>query len=228
MHRISLVALFCFSAALAFGPPLWAQKTPHSHSHSHAHDHRHDHAHDEEAGKIAHGYFSDAQVAPRPLSDWAGVWQSVFPLLQDGTLDPVMAQKAAGGTRTAAEWGAYYEAGYRTDIAAITITAEGAFTFRRADGSGFAGQYASDGQEVLTYAKGNRGVRFSFRKTGGDAGAPLYVQFSDHRISPSVSDHFHLYWGNDRAALLEEVSHWPTYYPAALSGAEIAAGMMAH
>jgi len=224
MHRNFTTPVLLLSAALAFAAPLWAQTAPHSHSHTHSHDQ----AHDEAAEKIARGYFNDDQVAPRALSDWAGAWQSVFPLLQDGTLDPVMAQKAKAGERTAAEWRAYYETGYRTDVTDITITPEGEFTFRRADGSGFAGQYTADGQEVLTYAKGNRGVRFIFKKAAGDEDAPLYVQFSDHRIAPSVSDHFHLYWGNDRAALLQEVSHWPTYYPADLSAADILAEMMAH
>lgn len=232
MYRPFLLSTLCLSAALTVAAPLQAQKAPHSHGHSHAHDHSHnhahDHAHDEAAEKIARGYFEDAQVAPRPLSDWAGEWQSVWPLLEDGTLAPVMAHKAKSGSRTAAEWTAYYETGYRTDIAAITITAEGGFDFRRADGSGFAGHYVSDGEEILTYAKGNRGVRFIFKKTGGDDEAPAFVQFSDHRIAPSVSDHFHLYWGGDRAALLQEVTHWPTYYPARLSGAEVAAEMMAH
>ncbi|PTW37588.1 ZinT/YodA lipocalin-like zinc-recruitment protein [Rhodovulum kholense] len=39
---------------------------------------------------------------------------------------------------------------------------------------------------------------------------------------------FHLYWGDDRAALLEEVTNWPTYYPADLSGEAVAQEMMAH
>lgn len=32
----------------------------------------------------------------------------------------------------------------------------------------------------------------------------------------------------DRAALLEEVTNWPTYYPAALTADEIVAEMLAH
>lgn len=190
--------------------------------------HHHAHAHDEAAEKISQGYFEDAQVAARPLSDWAGVWQSVYPYLQDGTLAPVMAQKAEKGDKAAADYTAYYTTGYQTDVARIDITPEGKFTFRKTDATAYSGDYVSDGHEILTYAKGNRGLRFIFKKVSGDAAAPAYVQFSDHRIAPSVSDHFHLYWGDDRAALLAEVTHWPTYYPAGLSGAEIVREMMAH
>ncbi len=39
--------------------------------------------------KAANGVFDDANVQNRKLSDWDGVWQSVYPLLQSGKLDPV-------------------------------------------------------------------------------------------------------------------------------------------
>lgn len=38
---------------------------------------------------IQDGYFKDDQVKDRDLSDYAGEWQSVYPLLKDGTLDEV-------------------------------------------------------------------------------------------------------------------------------------------
>jgi len=71
-------------------------------------------------------------------------------------------------------------------------------------------------------------VRYIFEKTDGDAAAPAYIQFSDHRISPASADHYHLYWGNDRAALLKEVTNWPTYYPASMDGDAIVHEMLAH
>lgn len=176
--------------------------------------------------EIQKGHFEDSQIADRPLSDWAGDWRSVYPLLVAGTLDPVMADKAAHGDKTAEEYRAYYEVGYKTDVARIVIAGD-EVTFHE-DGEAVAGRYASDGHEVLTYKAGNRGVRYIFRKVGGDAGAPAFIQFSDHKIAPEKADHYHLYWGNDRAALLAEVTNWPTYYPFALSDAEIVAEMLAH
>lgn len=194
--------------------PAVAQST-HSHDHAHAAD-----------DAISKGYFDDNQIADRPLSDWAGEWQSVYPLLADGTLDPVMAHKAEHGDKTAAEYRAYYETGYRTDVDGIVIDGD-SVTFRRAGGS-VTGQYASDGYEILTYKKGNRGVRFIFAKQSGDADAPQFIQFSDHRIAPEKADHYHLYWGDDRAKLLDEVTNWPTYYPASLTPAQIVDEMNAH
>lgn len=187
------------------------------------HGHDHAHSHDD---PIYKGYFEDEQVEERGLSDWAGDWQSVYPYLQDGTLDPVMAHKAEEGDKTAEEYKAYYEVGYRTDVERITIDGD-TVTFYE-DGKPLEASYAGDGYEILTYEAGNRGVRFIFRKTGGDEGAPQYIQFSDHKIAPSAADHYHLYWGDDRATLLEEVTNWPTYYPSSLGTEEILHEMMAH
>lgn len=45
-------------------------------------DYSHDHAAALTDGKtVAEGYFDDAQVQARPLSDWQGDWQSVYPHL---------------------------------------------------------------------------------------------------------------------------------------------------
>jgi zinc transport system substrate-binding protein len=184
------------------------------------------HSHDHGDDQIYKGYFEDSQIKDRALSDWAGDWQSVYSYLQDGTLDPVMAHKAESGDQTADEYKAYYEIGYKTDVERITIE-EDTVTFFK-DGKPLAAHYATDGHEILTYKKGNRGVRFIFKKTEGDAAAPEYIQFSDHKIAPAEADHYHLYWSNDRAALLEEVTNWPTYYPSSLNAKEIVEEMMAH
>jgi len=203
----------------------------HDHGGEDGHDHAHGdglegHSHHHGDDQIYKGYFEDTQVKDRPLSDWAGDWQSVYTLLQDGTLDPVMAHKAESGSKTADEYRAYYETGYRTDVERIEIGSDSVKFYK--DGKLIEAHYASDGYEILTYEAGNRGVRFIFKKTGGDAAAPQYIQFSDHKIAPEAADHYHLYWGDDRAALLKEVTNWPTYYPSSLSNEQIVQEMIAH
>ena len=192
----------------------------------HGQEDGHDHGHDHGDDQVYKGYCEDGQVEDRPLSDYAGDWQSVFPYLQDGTLDPVWSHKAESGDRTADEYKAYYEVGYRTDVERITIQGDTVTFYQK--GEPLEARYTYDGYEILTYAKGNRGVRFIFAKAEGDEAAPKYIQFSDHRIAPEVTDHFHLYWGDDRAALLDEVTNWPTYYPSSLDADEIVREMMAH
>lgn len=192
--------------------------------HEHSEDGIHAHSHGDP--QIYKGYFNDDQVKDRPLSDYAGDWKSVYPYLQDGTLDPVWEHKAKNGTVSADEYRREYEIGYKTDVDRIVMKG-GEVSFYK-NGKATSGTYVYDGKEILTYKKGNRGVRFVFRKTAGDATAPEFIQFSDHKIAPEKADHYHLYWGNDRTALLYEVTNWPTYYPSSLSAKQIVREMMAH
>ncbi len=194
---------------------------------SEEHVHNHHHSQDEDAKDIDAGYFDDEQVKDRDLSDWAGDWQSVYPYLQDGTLDEVFEHKAEQDeTQTAEDFKAYYEVGYKTTTDRIVI--EGNYVTFYENGHAHKGEYAYDGYEILTYEKGNRGVRYIFKNIGNEEGVPAYIQFSDHIISPEKSGHFHLYWGDDRTALLEEVLNWPTYYPSSMDGHTIAHEMLAH
>ncbi|WP_268892706.1 metal-binding protein ZinT [Vreelandella titanicae] len=172
------------------------------------------------------GYFDDDQVEDRALSDWEGDWQSVYPYLQDGTLDEVFAHKAENGDKTAEEYKAYYDTGYQTDVERIVIDGSDVTFFE--NGQERTGEYQYDGYEILTYQAGNRGVRFIYALEEASDDLPQYIQFSDHSIYPTDAHHFHLYWGDDREALLEEVTNWPTYYPYELSGEEIVEEMIAH
>ncbi|MCG7336137.1 metal-binding protein ZinT [Sporosarcina sp. ACRSM] len=195
------------------------------HNHDHEHEHNHSHAHDEETEQIYAGYFEDSQVKDRSLDDWQGDWQSVYPYLQDGTLDEVFTHKAEKNKdMTAEEYKAYYEKGYVTDVERIVFQGDLVTFFK--NGEENSGKYSYDGYEILTYEKGNRGVRYIFKLEEGE-GLPQYIQFSDHNIYPTEADHYHLYWGDDREALLDEVSHWPTYYPSEMDGHTIAHEMIA-
>jgi zinc transport system substrate-binding protein len=216
------VSVFAFSALLLAGAH-YASADDHDHDHDHSHAHNnHDHNSD-----IYAGYFEDDQIKDRPLADWEGDWQSVYPYLQDGTLDEVFKDKAEHGDKTAEEYKAYYDTGYQTDVERIVIDGSNVTFF--ANGEEMSGDYQYDGYEILNYEAGNRGVRFIFELEGeGADDLPQYIQFSDHSIYPTDADHYHLYWGNDREALLDEVANWPTYYPSELSGEEVVDEMLAH
>lgn len=234
MKLLSKGLLAASLLALGSGQLVQADAQDHDHAdddHGHSHSHDHEHGHDQEHGHdhdsdINAGYFDDDQVKDRELSDWEGDWQSVYPYLQDGTLDGVFAHKAEHGDKTAAEYKTYYEKGYRTDVNRIVIDGDDV-TFYEGD-EARTGEYAYDGYEILTYEAGNRGVRYIFEREAGDEDAPKVFQFSDHAIAPTEASHYHIYMGDDRDALLEEVVNWPTYYPSSLSGDEVAQEMMAH
>lgn len=208
-------AVLMAAAALVIDPAGAASDKASGHTHEARHD-----------NDIYRGYFEDDQIKARTLADWEGDWQSVFPYLLEGVLDPVLAHKAESGDKSIEEYRAYYQTGYKTDVERIVIEGD-SLTFYRG-GTPTSAHYAADGHEVLTYKKGNRGVRYIFRKTGGDDAAPAFIQFSDHGIAPAKAGHYHLYAGNDRATLLKELTNWPTYYPSGLSGNDIVEEMLAH
>ena len=184
------------------------------------------HGHDEASKQIYKGYFKDSQVKDRELSDWEGDWQSVYPYLLAGDLDEVFEHKAETGDMTAKEYKKYYKTGYVTNVNRIMIEND-LVTFYE-EGNKYSGKYKSDGYEILTYEKGNRGVRFIFKKVDGSEKAPQYIQFSDHDIFPVDAHHYHLYWGDNREQLLEEVTNWPTYYPSELDKDGLVRDMLAH
>lgn len=180
----------------------------------------------ETAKTIYNGYFDDNEVKDRTLSDYAGDWQSVYPYLAEGTFDQIFDYKAKKTGKMSAEaYKTYYETGYQTDVDRITID-QNKMTFIVGDQKETA-TYKYVGKEILTYQAGNRGVRFLFEAT--EATPYKYVQFSDHGIAPGKTGHFHIYTGNEsQAKLLEEMDHWPTYYPVTMTGFEIAQEMVAH
>ncbi|HEL2219626.1 TPA: zinc ABC transporter substrate-binding protein AdcA [Streptococcus suis] len=182
----------------------------------------------ETAQTVYNGYFEDSAVKDRTLSDYAGEWRSVYPYLLDGTLDQVWDYKAKiKGGMTAEEYKAYYDTGYKTDVDQINIT-DNTMEFVVGDKKEkFTYKYV--GYKILTYKKGNRGVRFLFEATDANAGNYKYVQFSDHNIAPVKTGHFHIYFGGEsQEKLLEELENWPTYYPVGLTGLEIGQEMLAH
>lgn len=185
----------------------------------------------EKAKEVYAGYFEDEDVEDRTLQDWQGEWQSVYPYLKDGTLDPVMEAKAqdSEGEKSAEAYKEYYEEGYRTDVTSIKINGD-EISFLHEDGSQATASYEPIGTEILEYEKGNRGARPLFSKVSGDEEAPASVQFSDHHVAPSDDiQHFHIYFGNEsHKELLEELDNWPTYYPATWDGEDILEDQLDH
>lgn len=185
---------------------------------------------DEVASRIYSGFFYNDEIEARELSDWEGQWQSVHTYLADGDLDEVMEHKVEAADdpeKTAEYYKEYYTKGYETDIQYIDIHGS-EVTFTDEKGEQQSADYEHDGHEVLEYERGNRGVRFVFKRVGDNDKMPKYIQFSDHAIAPQEALHYHLYWGDDRQELLDEVEHWPTYYPIDYTIEQIKADMMAH
>ncbi|HCM9224471.1 metal-binding protein ZinT [Enterobacter bugandensis] len=190
--------------------------------------HSHGHQMTEAEQKAAKGVFEDKDVKDRALSDWDGTWQSVYPFLLDGSLDPVFKQKAQKDkSKTFDEVKAYYRKGYATDVDAIGIE-NNVMEFHRGKAVSSC-QYDYSGYKILTYASGKKGVRYLFECKDADSKAPKFVQFSDHIIGPKASSHFHIFMGNtSHEALLKEMDNWPTYYPNEMYKEQVVEEMLHH
>ncbi|MBK0003910.1 metal-binding protein ZinT [Erwinia sp. S63] len=202
------------------------------HSHEHAHGHNHAHSHGapmtEKEEKASHGVFDDADVKDRPLTDWEGMWQSVYPILLSGEMDPVFQKKAKEDTsKTAEEFKEYYKKGYTTDVTEIGIE-NGVMEFH-VDGKVNSCKYDYAGHKILHYASGKKGVRYLFECKDANSHAPKFVQFSDHTIGPRKSAHFHLFMGNtSQEEILKELDNWPTYFPYQLTSEQVVDDLLHH
>lgn len=179
------------------------------------HDHEHEHSHEH------NGDFEDSDVKDRTLSEFDGSWQSTYPLLLDGSLDEVWEYKAENDdTMTEEDYKKKYTTAYDTDVVTINIKAP-TIEYVTADKT-IKADYDYSGYYIRTKDDGSRQVRYKFEKTSGDDDAAKYIVFSDHNIEPSEPEHFHLYSGNEGFdTLVEEGTHFPTYYPSALSAEDI-------
>jgi zinc transport system substrate-binding protein len=183
----------------------------------------HDHSHEDED-------FTIADVKDRALTDWAGDWQSVYPYLLDGTLDPVMEHKAEDGEKTAREYYEQYKTAYVTDVDRLSITGN-SITFYR-NGVPARAQYAYRGTGIITEDDGSLWVRYKFEAAGTPPkGASKYVMFSDHLYAPARSEHFHVYASDnsfDELMADTDPVNYPAYYPAGLTKGEIVAELIGH
>ncbi|WP_296076364.1 ZinT/AdcA family metal-binding protein, partial [uncultured Agrobacterium sp.] len=101
MKLTQALALSVSSLLLLSAAAVAQEKSAPSKSETHNHAHNHSHGHSHGSSDVYKGYFEDSAVKERPLSDWEGDWQSVYPYLVDGTLDPVMQHKAEHGKKSA-------------------------------------------------------------------------------------------------------------------------------
>ena len=198
--------------------------------HHHDDEHHHDEHHDEEH-EHHHSHnitaFSNTDVKDRSLSDFSGSWQSVFPLIKQGSLNEFFSYKEKTGNMSYKEYEDFYTKAYKSDIDKIKI-ADGSIIYT-IDGSNIKAGYKYDGFYIRQSENGNKQVRYKFKKSSGDKKAPIFVVFSDHNIEPTKPEHFHIYVGNlGFESLVEESKNYPTFYDASLSGKQIADEMIAH
>ena len=184
----------------------------------------HDHDHGKEVST-----FEDSEVKDRTLADWKGDWQSAYPLAKSGALDAAFKEKAEKtGKMTAEEYKAYYTKGYETDIAKINIDGD-TISFTDESGKTVKSPYKYVGTYIQNWSTGTKAAMYRFEAEDKNSGAPIYVEFNDHMIAPATAEHFHIRFSNESFdAIKDPENSWPTFYPAALTGEEVADELAGH
>jgi zinc transport system substrate-binding protein len=182
----------------------------------------HSHSHEES--------FTAADVKDRELTDWEGDWQSVYPFVLDGTLDPVWEHRAEEGDKTAREYLEEGKAHYVTDVDRVVITPDSMSFYR--NGVPATARYVYRGPGITPIEGESPWVRYKFEAVGTPpTGAPKYIMFSDHLHAPQKTEHFHIYAsdkGFDELMADEDPVNYPTYYASDLTKSELVAEMIGH
>jgi len=186
-------------------------------------EHEHEHDHSKEVST-----FEDDEVKDRSLSDWAGEWQSAYPLVLDGSLDEAWEHKSEDGSMTAEEYKDYYTIGYKTDISSVKIDGDN-ITFTYDDGKTVSSDYEYTGYFIQNWSTGTKAAMYRFEAVDKESGAPVYIEFNDHMIEPEKAEHFHLRMSNESYdAIVDPEGNWPTFFDAALTPDEVCDEVIGH
>ncbi|MBE6874816.1 MAG: ZinT/AdcA family metal-binding protein [Ruminococcus albus] len=186
-------------------------------------EHEHDHDHSKEVST-----FEDDEVKDRSLSDWAGEWQSAYPLVLDGSLDEAWEHKSEDGSMNAEEYKDYYTIGYKTDISSVKIDGDN-ITFTYDDGKTVSSDYEYTGYFIQNWSTGTKAAMYRFEAVDKESGAPVYIEFNDHMIEPEKAEHFHLRMSNESYdAIVDPEGNWPTFFDAALTPDEVCDEVICH
>ncbi len=186
-------------------------------------EHEHDHDHSKEVST-----FEDDEVKDRSLSDWAGEWQSAYPLVLDGSLDEAWEHKSEDGSMTAEEYKDHYTIGYKTDISSVKIDGDN-ITFTYDDGKTVSSDYEYTGYFIQNWSTGTKAAMYRFEAVDKESGAPVYIEFNDHMIEPEKAEHFHLRMSNESYdAIVDPEGNWPTFFDAALTPDEVCDEVIGH
>lgn len=182
----------------------------------------HHHEHEDEA-------ITKADIKDRTLAEFAGEWQSMHPLLLDGTLDTFCKHKANEDEDSSTTQETMFEK-YKTlwacDAEKIKID-DHSITFTYGDGSVETAPYDYAGYSIKYAEDGSiSNVRYQFETASENA--PQYVQFNDHGHEPTEVEHFHIYFGNDSFESLMNSTTNPYFMNVGLTNEEILEGLTGH
>ena len=189
----------------------------------------HEHEHEEGEEEHEHEEIELEDILDCPLSDFAGEWKSLQPLLLAGELDAFCEHKAEEDEDESATKDtcfAKYAANWACDAVTMKIAGD-TISFTDENGKTVSGTYTYAGYiPILADAGDVKSVRYQY--TSNTAGAPKYVQFNDHGYQAGGAEHFHVYFGNESFDALLTASSNPYFVASDLTTAGILQQLMGH
>ena len=193
------------------------------------HEHEHEEGEEEHEHEHAHEEIELEDIQDRPLSDFAGEWKSLQPLLLAGELDAFCEHKAEEDEDESATKDTYFAkfaANWACDAVTMKITGE-AISFTDESGKTVSGTYTYAGYIPILADDGDvKSVRYQY--TSNTTGAPKFVQFNDHGYQAGDAEHFHVYFGSESFDALLTASSNPYFVAADLTTAGILQQLMGH
>ena len=192
----------------------------------------HEHDHD-------HGEIVESEIKDRPLSDFAGDFQSVLPYFEDGTLDEYITEEAEKNEKSFDEMKQEFLEKRKSDYNTLSIEGN-SVSFHTPSGT-VSAEYEYQGFQTVKDDDGDiTSVWYTFQAKTPDSGAPVYLAFNDHGTGAGSHEeeheeheeeiaHFHLRYGNESVEALMGVENWaPTFYAADAAADEIKEALAGH
>ena len=176
-------------------------------------EHDHDHAHE-------HTEIKKDDIKDRNLTDFAGNWQSLYPLLKSGDLAEYVKHHAEENKESADEVQKELAEKWGCDVTAVSIDGT-KITFTYADGTKKDGEYKYAGYAPVLADDGDiNAVMYQYEAISGES--PKYVMFNDHGYQPAKAEHFHIFYGNgtDFDTMKKDFKYTPFFIPEGLNGKE--------
>ena len=203
----------------------------HDHDHdAHEHEHGHDHEHGHEAHEHSHDHdeeITEADIKPRSVSEFAGEWQSLYPVLMTGALDEYVEFQAEKKSISVKDSRAEIEAKWNCGIKTIKIKGD-EITLIYDNGKKESGSYKYAGFATKKNDQGKiSSIRHKFSLVKGNS--PKYVMLNDHGHEPVKSvEHFHIYFGNNNFDELVTTKSNPFFVDSKLDAKGCLANVMGH
>ncbi len=205
----------------------------HEEEHAHEGEEAHEHEHAQEAEKQQeHSHDHDEEITeddikPREVSEFAGEWQSLYPVLMTGALDEYVEFQAEKKEISVEESREEIEMKWNCGVKTIKIE-DNSITLFFDDGSQKSGTYEYAGFATKTNEEGKiSSIRHEFLKKDGDG--PKYVMLNDHGHEPvDHVEHFHIYFGDNNFDELVTTKSNPFFVDAKLDAKGCLENVMGH